>query len=89
MLLLLLSIDVSPHPVAEHQLSKSVAFMYKEALSARTMKTAVRHKQIAMGLGDPVIVRMPQSQYVLKGACRRLAGGPKWMRLPITPEILQ
>lgn len=66
--------------------------MYQEGLSAGTMKSylaAVRHRQIAMGLGDPVMVRMPQLQYVLKGARRRLAGRPKRTRLPITPEILQ
>ena len=78
--------------MAEHQLSRFVAFMYREGLSAGTMKSylaAVRHRQIAMGLGDPVMVRMPQLQYVLKGARRRLAGRPKRTRLPITPEILQ
>ena len=76
----------------EHQLSKFVAFMYQEGLSAGTMRSylaAIRHRQIAMGLGDPVMVRMPQLQYVLRGARRRLAGGPKRTRLPITPEILQ
>ena len=48
----------------------------------------VRHGQIAIGLGDPVLVGMPQLQYVLKGACRNLAGRPGRTRLPITPEIL-
>ena len=66
--------------------------MYQEGLSAATMKSylaAVRHAQIALGLGDPVMVRMPQLQYVLKGARRRLSGRQKQTRLPITPEILR
>ena len=50
---------------------------------------AVRHAQIALGLGDPTTATMPQLQYVLKGARRRLAGGQSRTRLPITPEILQ
>ena len=86
------AIASSPYPVTEHQLSKFVAFMYQEGLSAGTMKTylaAVRHAQISMGLGDPLMVRMPQLQYVLRGARRRLAGGAKRTRLPVTPEILQ
>ena len=64
------AIASSPYPVTEHQLSKFVAFMYQEGLSAGTMKTylaAVRHAQISMGLGDPLMVRMPQLQYVLRG----------------------
>ena len=86
------SLGASPYPVSEHQLSKFVAFMYQEGLSAGTMKSylaAVRHAQIALGLGDPVMGRMPHLQYVLKGARRSMAGGTKRTRLPITPEILK
>ena len=50
---------------------------------------AVRHAQIAIGLGDPLMAGMPQLQYVLKGAHRNLAGRPKRTRLPITPQILR
>jgi len=85
------SIGESPYPATEQLLSKFVAFMFRERLSASTMKSylaAVHHAQIAIGLGDPVMVRMPQLQYVLKGARRQLAGRPKRTRLPITPEIL-
>ena len=49
---------------------------------------AVRHTQIAIGLGDPVMVRMPQLQFALKVVCQELDRRPKSMRLPITPEIL-
>ena len=88
------SITSSLYSVTEHQLSKFIAFIYQEGLSAGTMKTylvAVRHAQISMGLGDPPMVRMPQLQfvYVLKGARRRLAKRAKQIRLPVTPEILQ
>ena len=66
--------------------------MYQQGLSAATMKSylaAVRHAQIALGLGDPAMVKMPQLQYVLRGARRNLAGRPGRTRLPITPEILR
>ena len=56
-------IQASPYSVSEHQLSKFVAFMYQEGLLAGTMKSylaAMRHAQIALGVGDPVMVRMPQ-----------------------------
>ena len=85
-------IEASPYPVSDHQLSKFVAFIYQEGLSAGTMESylaALRHAQIALGLCDPVMVQMPQLQYVLWGAPRRLAGKVKRMRLPIAPEMLQ
>ncbi len=72
-------------------LAAFIAFLYQQGLSPGTMKSymaAVRHGQIAMGLGDPGMPRMPQLQYVLTGAQRRLAGRPRRTRLPITPEIL-
>jgi len=50
---------------------------------------AARYGQIALGLGDPVMTKMPQLQYVLKGAHRNTAGRPGRTRLPITPEILE
>jgi len=65
--------------------------MFQVGLSAATMKSylaAVRHAQIAMGLGDPLMVRMPQIQYVLKGAWQLLAEKPRKTRLPIILEIL-
>ena len=85
-------IQAYPYSVSKHQLSKFLAFMYQEWLSTRTIKNylaAMRHAQIALGLGDPVMVRMRHLQYVLKGAHWRLAGRVKRARMPITPEILQ
>ena len=73
-------------------MSAFVAFLYQQGLSAAIFKSylaAVRHAQIALGLGDLVMVRMSQLQYVLKGAHRRLAGKERRTRLPITPAILR
>ena len=50
---------------------------------------AVRHGQIAMGLGDPLMAAMPRLLYILKGTRRNLAGRPQRTHLPITPSILQ
>ena len=86
------SIQESPYPVSEQRMSAFVAFLYQQGLSATTFKSylaAVRHAQIALGLGDPVMVGMPRLQYVLKGACRRLAGRRGRTRLPITPAIVR
>ena len=49
---------------------------------------AVRHTQIALGLGDPHIASMPQLEYVVKGY-KKSVGSPSRPRLPITPEILR
>ena len=73
-------------------MSAFVAFLYQQGLSATAFKSylaAVRHAQIALGLEDPVMVGMPQLQYVLKGASRRLTGRGGRTRLPITPAILR
>ena len=73
-------------------MSAFVAFLYQQGLSATTFKSylaAVRHAQIALGLGDPVMVGKPQLQYVLKGARRRLTGRGGRTKLPITPAILR
>ena len=78
--------------MSEGSLSAFVAFLFSQGLAASTMQSylaAVRHAQIALGLGDPVMSGMPQLQYVLKGAKRKLVGTPRRVRLPITPEILR
>ena len=50
---------------------------------------AVRHAQIALGLGDPHISEMPRLEYIMKGFKRQTAGSGKNTRLPITPQILR
>jgi len=59
--------------------------------SSRTIKSylaAVRHSQIALGLGDPHVGDMPQLEYVSKGikkmtACRSLTN------YPLHPEVVE
>ena len=81
----------SPYPATEHRLTQFIAHLFEQGLGTSTMKgylAAVRHAQIALGLGDPVMTQMPQLQYVLRGACHNTTGRQGRTRLPITPEIL-
>ncbi len=83
---------VSPFPVCERSLSFFVAFLYGEGLMAGTVKcylSAVRHTQIALGLGDPHVSAMPQLEYVIKGLKKKTAGRSSRDRRPITPPILR
>ena len=66
--------------------------LYTQGLASGTVKSylaAIRHAQIAIGLGDPRIGAMPQLEYVMKGLKRRTAGRQRRTRLPITPAILR
>ena len=86
------SINVTPIPVSERVLSLFVAFLYKEGLSAGTVKSylaATRHLQISLGLGDPSMGSMPQLEYVLKGMKKKTAGPRAGSRLQITPHVLR
>ena len=68
-----------------------MAKLYTQGLAAGTVKgylAAIRHAQIAIGLGDPRMSEMPQLEYVLKGLKRKTAGKRR-VRLPITPSILR
>ena len=59
-----------PFPVNEQVLVYFVASLYRGGLSGGTVKSylaAVRHAQIALGLGDPHSAEMPQLEYVSKG----------------------
>ena len=55
----------------------------------KTYLSAVRHAQIALGLGDPQIASMPQLEYVSKGQCKLSSQGRTTQHLPITPDILR
>ena len=82
----------SPFPASEAILSRFVALLYKEKLRAATVKNylaAVRHSQIALGLGDPDMGNMPQLEYVVKGVKRSASYSTNRTRLPITPDILR
>ena len=57
----------SPYPANEQRLARFIAHLFRQGLRAGSMKSylaAVRHGQIALGLGDPVMGQMPQFQYV-------------------------
>ncbi len=83
---------VAPFPTSERNLSFFVGVLFRDGLSGSTIKgylSAVRHSQIALGLGDPHISAMPQLEYVVKGARKNSAGRSARPRLPITPAILR
>ena len=47
--------------------------MFQNGSSAATTMSylaAVQHTQIAIGLGDAIMVKLPQLQHMLKGACQ-------------------
>ena len=80
------------NPATEKHLAGFIAHLYNKGLKPSTMKgylAAVRYGQIALGLGDLVITKMPQLQYILKGAHRNMAGRLGRTRLLVTPEILE
>ena len=82
--------DVTPFPTKE-TFSAFIAHLYREGLAASTVKSylaAVRHAQIALGLGDPKMAGIPQLEYVTKGLCKKTVGRQKQTHLPITPPIL-
>ena len=84
--------NLVPFPVSEPTLITFVASLYTQRLTAGTVKSylaAVRHAQIAIGLGDPQIGAMPRLEYVLKGLKKKVAGKDRRVRLPITPGILR
>ena len=65
--------------------------LYAAKLASQTVKSylsAVRHTQIALGMGDPRVASMPQLEYVTKGYRKSLSKKPV-TRLPITPVILR
>ena len=60
----------TPYPVTEYVLAYFVTFLYKEGLAPSSVKSylsAVRHAQIATGMGDPHLGEMPQLEYFIKG----------------------
>ena len=56
--------------------------------TVKSYLAAVRHSQIAIGLGDPHMSDMPQLEYVVKGLKKKTAGAPQRTRLPITPPVM-
>ena len=83
---------IKPFPVSQQTLKYFVAYLHKDRISLGTAKSylsALRHSQIALGLGDPRIGEMVQLEYVLKGLKRKTAPQATRTRLPITPDTLR
>ncbi len=63
-----------------------MAHLFVAKLSNQTVKSylaAVRHTQIALGMGNPRMEAMPRLEYVIRGAKKSTS------RLTITPTILR
>ena len=84
----------TPYPLQEDTLCRYVAFLAKEGLKHRSIKSylsGIRWWQIQLALGNPFVQPMPRLEYVLTGIkrveCR--GGNQPRTRLPITMEVLQ
>ena len=83
---------LAPFPASEPTLMAFVAFLYREGLSASSVKlylAAIRHAQIAMSMGDPHIPSMPKLEYVTKGMHRITSARERRRRLPIAPSVMR
>ena len=81
-----------PFPASERVLSGFVAHLHKAGLALEIVKSylaAVRHSQIALGLGDPYLGNMSMLDYVVKGLKWSYQPGSTWTRPPITLPILR
>ena len=81
--------NLKAYPTSEKALTHFVAALYKDGLTAGTVKSylaAVRFNQIALGLGDPHVGDM---EYVVKGLKKSSPSQSSRTRLPISPAILR
>lgn len=82
-----------PLPLTEETLSLFAVFLAKQGLKYQSIKgylSALRHLQIAEGLGDPFLPgAFPQLEYILKGVKHTPSAWARPPRLPITPPILR
>ena len=85
----------APLPISESQLCSYGSFLANEGLKHRSIKSylsAIRHLQIAEGLGDPFHgISMPKLEHVFRGVKKHQVetmGGQR-ERLPIIPCILR
>ena len=80
-------------PLTEASLSKFVSYLANQKLKHQTIKvylSALRHLQIAEGLGNPFLPgSFPRLEYILKGIKHTPSAQSKETRLPITPPILK
>ena len=87
-------VQAKPLPVLEELLGQFISQLANENISHSTIKcylAAVRHLQIATGLGDPRISRMARLEQVLRGIKMVQSQRSQYHqgRLPITPELLR
>lgn len=84
---------VNPYPVCQSTLCYYISFLASQGLAATSIKvylSALRHKQIVLGLPDTGHATMPKLKLVTSGIARAKALAPKGpQRLPITPQILR
>ena len=83
---------IPPLPVSQEVASLFAASLARQGLQFHTIScylSAVRHLQIASGLGAVSRAEWPYLQYVLKGIRRSAASSPKRVRLPITRNIMK
>ncbi len=78
----------APFPASEHSLCLFVAHLFVAQLTVKSYLAAVRHTQIALGLGNPRVEAMPRLEYVIRGA-KKSSTKKATSRLPITPTILR
>ena len=81
-----------PFPASKSTLIAFVVFLYREGLSASSAKlyvVAVRHTQIAFGMGDPQMISMPKLEYTIKGMQRVTPWRKRYHRLSITPSVMR
>ena len=82
---------ISPLPLSERSTCLFVAYLAREGLSPQSIKAylaAIRHWQIASGLGAPPRDQWPRLHYTLRGVSRLQSKSSRRSRLPITPDIL-
>ena len=82
---------VTPLPATEAKLSAFVSMLTRDGLSFSTIRcylAAVRHHQIACGLGDPDVPAMSRLEYILQAVKREKSGQYGVQRQPITPSLL-
>lgn len=83
---------IPPLPLTENKSCLFVAFLAEEGLSPQSIASylaALRHLQIAVGLGAPPTSQWPRLYYTLRGVKRSVQKSPQRVRLPITPAILR
>ena len=81
---------VSPYPIKENILCKYAAYLADQGLHHQTIKCAIRHQQISLGLPDLYMSALPHLEQILRGI--KVVKGKQNQstnpRLPITPAIL-